>query len=107
MSIFYMSKLTLLQLYALWLIDKKPRHGYELMNDLKPKEKKVTQGTIYPLLRSLESDGLIRSKKEGKRGKKMYTVTKKGKNVLKRSCEYLCDVYKDIFKKYICGACGR
>jgi hypothetical protein len=37
----------------------------------------------------------------------MYTVTRKGKNVLKRSCEYLCDVYKDIFKKYICGACGK
>jgi len=102
-----MSKLTLLQLRALWAISKKPRHGYELMKELAIGKKKMTQGTIYPLLRSLEKEGLIKVGKKEKREKQVYTLTKKGERILKESCEYLCDVYKDIFKKYVCGVCGK
>ncbi len=94
-----MRELTLLQLKVLWLISKKKYHGYELMERLK-----VSQGTIYPLLRSLEKNRLIRSLKKDL--KKEYQITKKGGNLLKKSCEEFCEIYEDIFREYVCKKCG-
>ncbi len=94
-----MINLTMLQLKALWSISKKPCHGYELMTKLKS-----NQGTIYPLLNKLEKEKLIELTEEKK--KKEYKITSKGKKLLKKSCVEFCEIYSDIFEKYICRKCG-
>lgn len=98
-EILHMINLTMLQLKALWIISKKSCHGYELMEKLK-----TNQGTIYPLLNSLEKEGLVNSVSKGR--KREYNITNEGKKTLKKSCIEFCEIYNDIFEKYICGKCG-
>jgi DNA-binding PadR family transcriptional regulator len=97
-----MLDLTLLQLRVLWAISKKPRCGYELMSLGK---KRITQGTMYPLLQSLEKPGVIVGTHSGARRKKYYRITSEGEKVLKQECRKLCAVYKEIFKEYVCSRC--
>ena len=105
MSVFYMSDLTLLQLKTLWVLNKNPSCGYDLMSKIR--KKKMTQGTIYPLLRSLEKIRLIKSSKEGARGKKIYFLTKKGEKILVDACKDFCELYNEIFEKYVCKECKK
>jgi DNA-binding PadR family transcriptional regulator len=102
-----MLDLTLLQLKVLWLINKKDSCGYEMMCTLGRGKKKITQGTMYPLLQSLEREGWIESKTSGKRGKKYYSTTPAGKKVLQNACKEFCKIYNDIFKEFVCEVCGR
>lgn len=110
-SVFYMLDLTLLQLKVLWEIKKKPKCGYELMCLSK---KRITQGTIYPLLQSMEKMQLVQQRaKKGRCGKKpcrckkYYEITKLGEKALEVSCKNLCKIYKEIFKTYVCRRCKK
>jgi PadR family transcriptional regulator PadR len=52
----------LLEYSILAIINRKPVYGYELMSILDGHEAlTTTEGTIYPLLRRLEKNGLIQS----------------------------------------------
>ena len=73
----------LLALCALAIIEGTPRsHGYAIMSSLKEQlGAKVTGGVIYPMLRSLEDDRLLRSHWEpgdGGPGRKEYELTDEG-----------------------------
>ncbi len=73
---------------VLQLLSKKRMHGYELSVQLKTLSQgkiEVTEGTIYPLLHSLEADGAITSNiiEQGKRTRKVYEITAEGKKLLK------------------------
>ncbi|MFW5988336.1 MAG: PadR family transcriptional regulator, partial [bacterium] len=59
--------------YGLWMIEELKRHGYE-----------VSSGTIYPILHSMESDGILSSEEKTIDGKvrKYYKLTEKGEEVL-------------------------
>ena len=94
-----MIDLTFLQLKTLWLISRKKTCGYELMDALG-----TNQGTIYPLLQSLVKSGLISA--ETSKRKKVYSITQKGKKVLKTSCIEFCKIYNEIFKEFVCTKCG-
>lgn len=73
-------------IFLLWLISQKKIHGYGIMSIINetssqvPGEKVVHSSTIYPLLHSLEKDGLIESSQEfnGKHKVKMYNITDEG-----------------------------
>ena len=99
-----MLDLTLLQLRVLWEISKKPRCGYELM---KLSKKRITQGTMYPLLQSMEKPGIIVGAHNGARKKKYYRITAEGEKVLKQECRKLCAVYKEIFREFVCARCNK
>ncbi len=65
-----------------------PIHGYEIARQLAdeaPEGLSFKQGTLYPMLRSMESDGLVRStlvpSTEGP-ARKCFTLTAEGKRVL-------------------------
>ena len=61
------------------------KYGYALINQLKENGLEIDQGTLYPLLRRLESQGLLDSKwnVEGSRPRRYYVINKTGKAVLK------------------------
>jgi DNA-binding PadR family transcriptional regulator len=54
---------------------------------------KIRHGALYPLLKKLESRGLIKSQKQqqGKRTKKVYALTEKGKEYMKTYMSILND----------------
>lgn len=59
--------------YGLWLIEELGRHGYRL-----------SPGTLYPILHSMEGDGYLNCRSEVVKGKvrKYYTATGKGEEAL-------------------------
>lgn len=71
--------------FLLWLLSKEKMHGYALISKINEiygyMGVKVVHGsTIYPLLHSLEKDGLITSNEDfnGKHKVKTYEITEKG-----------------------------
>src|SRR5918992_5920156 len=60
-------------------------YGYTLRKELGDRGLEVDEGTLYPLLRRLESQGLLISewREEDKRNKRFYRLSATGKGVLK------------------------
>lgn len=78
------------KIIILWLISKKPQHGYEIMTQLheaSPLSSKMpSTSMIYPVLHKLEKNGLIKGTWEhhGKRKVKYYEITPEGEESLNR-----------------------
>jgi DNA-binding PadR family transcriptional regulator len=65
----------------LWLIRQKPKHGYELMTEIKRLTgRKLKPSTLYPLLYLLEAEGYVVGEwvTKGKRKLRCYTLTNEG-----------------------------
>ncbi len=62
------------------------RYGYSLLKSLSDLGLEVDQGTLYPLLRRLESQGLLESvwKLEEARPRRYYVISAEGKKLLPR-----------------------
>ena len=60
------------------------QYGYSLIQLLSEKGLHVEQGTLYPLLRRLEDQGLLEStwNVEGSRPRRYYIISRKGKELL-------------------------
>ncbi|HTW32396.1 MAG TPA: helix-turn-helix transcriptional regulator [Candidatus Sulfotelmatobacter sp.] len=61
------------------------RYGYTLRKALADDGLEIDEGTLYPLLRRLESQGLLVSqwREEDKRNKRFYKLSPQGKQTLK------------------------
>ena len=76
----------ILTIYILHSLQKKSKSGYDLINEIKDKTEGSwipSKGTIYPLLKNLEGEGLIYIKKVEERGKNIYQITSEGRKLLK------------------------
>lgn len=76
----------LTKLYVLLLLQNSPRHGYELMSNFKKTTgKTLSPGQTYPLLNTMQKKGLltVTEQYEGKRKRKIYSLTQKGENLTK------------------------
>jgi len=76
-----------LDLLLLAALKGKPMHGYALMKNLRLKSDglfQLSEGTIYPALHRLESDGLVKSGRmvENGRERRVYRITAGGKRQL-------------------------
>ncbi|MDF3821187.1 helix-turn-helix transcriptional regulator [Leptospira sp. 96542] len=62
------------EVYGAWMIEELKEHGYS-----------ISPGAIYPVFKSLESNGLLISRDEqiGKTKRRYYKITIKGKKELK------------------------
>lgn len=63
---------------------KEEKYGYSLMNSLAEKGLDIEQGTLYPLLRRLEEQGLLQSEwnVEGSRPRRYYQISPEGSKTL-------------------------
>jgi DNA-binding PadR family transcriptional regulator len=63
---------------------REERYGYTLRQMLDDAGLKIDEGALYPLLRRLESQGLLTSqwREEGKRNKRFYRLSSYGEQVL-------------------------
>ena len=64
-------------------------YGYTLRKALADEGLEMDESTLYPLLRRLETQGLLTSewREEDKRNKRFYKLSKEGKAVLKQLLE--------------------
>ncbi|MDP9121233.1 MAG: PadR family transcriptional regulator [Acidobacteriota bacterium] len=69
-------------------------YGYTLRKALADHGLAIDEGTLYPLLRRLESQGLLRSewREENRRNKRFYSLSPDGKLIL----EQLLDEWQSI-----------
>ena len=63
---------------------KEAKYGYALINNLAERGLDIEQGTLYPLLRRLESQGLLQSEwnVEGPRPRRYYVISSAGSSLL-------------------------
>ena len=61
------------EIYGSWMIQELEEHGY-----------KISPGSIYPIFKSLEKKGLLKSREEqnGKVRRRWYKITAKGRREL-------------------------
>src|ERR1700687_3960792 len=80
------------------------RYGYTLRKALADHGLHIDEGTLYPLLRRLESQGLLTSewREEDKRNKRFYQLSAEGRQILKRLLGEWTSIdasLKEIFKE--------
>ena len=80
---------------------KEEKYGYALINSLAEEGLDIEQGTLYPLLRRLESQGLLQSEwnVEGSRPRRYYVISPEGSTILQdlvREWRNLTDVMKKL-----------
>ncbi|MEU7693533.1 helix-turn-helix transcriptional regulator [Microbispora hainanensis] len=86
-----------LRLYLLKLLEESPRHGYEIIRLLQDRFLGVyspSPGTIYPRLARLEDEGLVTH--EVVDGKKVFTLTDKGRAEINDRMDELADLEQEI-----------
>lgn len=61
------------------------KYGYALIDDFSKRGLEIDQGTLYPLLRRLEEQGLLESEwnVEGSRPRRYYQISAEGEQVLR------------------------
>lgn len=66
----------------LGVLAERPRHGYDIIRDLEERHEgyRASPGSVYPTLQMLEDGGFVTS--ETIDGKRVYTVTDEGRNLL-------------------------
>ena len=79
----------MISLILLYMIDyaKEPMYGYQIIKEIKDRtggDLEFKEGTIYPILRNLEAQGLLKSvwDTKGERPRKYYHITEDGKGAL-------------------------
>jgi DNA-binding PadR family transcriptional regulator len=89
----------LLTFTVLWLLSKRDMYGQELAEELaKRKGSKPTPGTLYPALKTLEANGLVDVRAEGRR--KVYTITEAGRTTTLGALEWFSYAYGDMIDDF-------
>ncbi|MBD7965452.1 PadR family transcriptional regulator [Fictibacillus norfolkensis] len=74
-------------IYGVWMLEELKEHGYN-----------ISTGTLYPILHSMEADGLLIKEEKKVDGKirKYYTATEKGQIVLTEARTKAYELFKEI-----------
>jgi PadR family transcriptional regulator, regulatory protein PadR len=74
-------------IFGAWMLEELREHGYV-----------ISSGTLYPILHSMESDGLLEKEEKNVEGKirKYYTTTDKGNSVLIEARNKAYELFKEI-----------
>ncbi|MBI4015213.1 MAG: PadR family transcriptional regulator [Candidatus Aenigmarchaeota archaeon] len=87
----------MLSFLILFLLSKKPMYGEEIAAELEKRRGiKPKAGTLYPALKELKKNGLIKGEKKGKII--VYSLTPEGHKTAKYTKEYFCKCFGDVFK---------
>ncbi|MCQ6274827.1 helix-turn-helix transcriptional regulator [Bacillus sp. V3B] len=73
--------------FGVWILEELKEHGYN-----------ISSGTLYPILHSMESDGLLVKEERNVEGKirKYYITTEKGNTVLTEARKKAYELFKEI-----------
>ena len=74
------------QLCGHWMIEELRHHGY-----------KISAGTLYPMLRTMERDGWIKGREEQGGGRRrLYRITPAGRAALKEVRARLKELFREV-----------
>ena len=98
-----------LRIAVLTLLSRKPRHGYEIMKEIKERTGgfwRPTAGGIYPILQSLEESGYVEGEWDARqrRKRKTYRITDTGRPVLQQALarqNQIADSMGDLFREFM------
>ena len=82
------------RLAVLSLISEEPRNGYQLMKELGSRLGslyRASSGTVYPVLKQLDQEGLVDSRLE--LGRNLYRLTRKGRAHLAAESEAVAQIW--------------
>lgn len=81
-------------LYGNWMIEELERHGY-----------KISPGTLYPMLHSLERKGYLTSRTEraGRSQRRIYRATPYGLEALNAAREKLRELVREVAPDHLCA----
>lgn len=73
--------------FGAWMLEELREHGYM-----------ISPGTLYPILHTMEEDGLLKRQDQKVDGKirKYYTITDKGIDVLTEARKKAYELFKEI-----------
>lgn len=73
--------------YGVWMIEELRQHGYDM-----------SPGTLYPLLHTLESSGLLTKEEKNVDGKvrKYYKITEVGQKVLEEARKKAYELFREV-----------
>ncbi len=79
---------------------RREHYGYTLRKELAERGMEIDESTLYPLLRRLESQGLLTSewREEEKRNKRFYRLSAEGESVFMRLIEEWNQINQAIYK---------
>jgi PadR family transcriptional regulator PadR len=79
---------------------RREHYGYTLRKELAEKGMEIDESTLYPLLRRLETQGLLTSewREEEKRNKRFYRLSAEGEAVFARLLEEWNNLNQAIYK---------
>jgi DNA-binding PadR family transcriptional regulator len=91
---------------VLLLLAEGPKTGYELIKRIRSllsDTAGISPGTLYPLLHSLEEEGLVKAREEphGQRKRKVYTLTAAGTEKLLEMIQRGLDIVEASFQLHI------
>lgn len=77
-------------IFGLWLMEELAEHGY-----------RISPGTLYPLLHSMEQAGYLRSEKAEEQGRirRVYRTTQKGHMALEEAKEKVKQLFSELFEE--------
>jgi PadR family transcriptional regulator, regulatory protein PadR len=77
-------------IFGLGIIEELGRHGY-----------RVSAGTLYPILHSMEQKGYLSSSgvRQGRHFRRVYRATPKGRSVLRQAMGKVRELFGELFKK--------
>ncbi len=94
-----------LGIWILSMLEEKSMNGYEILKGISEATGRSWEpqtGSIYPLLHKLQKKGLIKAHKAGERHKISYTLTPKGRVLIKNIRGHITDHYKKhVFRRII------
>lgn len=86
-----MKLLPQLSFSILMALSLKPRHGYEIMTQVKEdslEKINIGPGSLYTAIKQLSEEGLIEEMSEGDDRRRYYKLTKKGRQRLNSELDY-------------------
>ncbi|MBS7616327.1 PadR family transcriptional regulator [Candidatus Bathyarchaeota archaeon] len=90
----------------LWLLSRKPMHGYEITVEFKRLTgRKLKPSIVYPFLRRLEVEGFASGEwiVKGRRKMRHYQLTKNGEELLRKVQE----MFKKPIKEFLLDIIGK
>lgn len=93
--------LGLIRLHILYHAARDPIFGLGIMEELAEHGYKLSAGTIYPMLHSMEQKGYLRSTEErsGKSGRRVYRATPSGRRALKLAKVKVRELFGELFEE--------
>jgi DNA-binding PadR family transcriptional regulator len=89
-----------IRIHILYHAQNENIYGVQMMDELSKNGYKLSPGTLYPILHSLEREGLLKSQKKNVEGKirKYYSITPAGNKILQEVLVMLKELTSEVME---------